>query len=173
MSTPATTSRLRLLLGLLAVVGLLLAACGAPKPVAIRYGEQVGDYCGMMITDPRYGSQIVTRTGKTYTFDSVECLVGFMLDGGVPAGDIHSVWVTDFAAPGTLIPAEEAYYLKSPSLRSPMAVNLTAFARKHDLEEAKVAFEGLELAYADLANVVRQSGFLNFGHGERPEGHAP
>ena len=147
---------------LILLLGLFtLTACVRPKPVAINYNEATGAYCGMFVSDPRYGSEIVTTTGKTYVFDSVECMVAFLLEGEeVPSDKLHSAWVSDFANPGTLINAEEAYYLKSGVLRSPMAVNITAFAKKQDLENAKAEYEGLELSYADLPNIVRESGLM-------------
>lgn len=145
--------------GLLALL-LLLAACKPQGPIAIDYGAEYGEYCTMMITDPRYGAELITDTGKHYTFDSIECLIAYTIRGPVPADQIASLWVTDFAQPGILIPADEAFYLQSASLRSPMAVNLTAFARQQDLEAIKVDHDGLEISFADLSNVVRASGFL-------------
>ena len=144
----------------LLVVGSVLASCKPSGPVAIDYGSEFGDFCTMMIPDPRYGSEIVTDTGKTYKFDSIECMVGFMIQGSVASDHIDSLWVSDFANPGTLIRAEEAYYLKSGTLRSPMAVNITAFARRQDLDVIRADHDGLELVFADLPNVVRASGFL-------------
>lgn len=139
----------------------LLSACVRPQPVQISYNEDVGAYCGMVISDARYGSEVVTNTGKVYKFDSVECMVAFVLEGEeVTAANLHSTWVTDFANPGTLINAREAFYLQSGTLRSPMAMNITAFGSKQDLENAKAEYEGLELTYADLPNVVRESGLL-------------
>lgn len=151
----------------LLVIGALLASCRPRGPVAIDYGADFGDYCTMMITDPRYGTELVTDTGKVYTFDSIECMVGFMIEGPVAADRVHSLWVSDFANPGTLIRAEEAYYLQSGSLRSPMAVNITAFARRQDLDAIRVDHDGLELVFADLASVVRASGFLGREAAER------
>jgi copper chaperone NosL len=144
----------------LAAALVLLSACKPQGPVAIDYGAEFGEFCTMMITDQRYGAELITDTGKHYTFDSIECLIGFTITGPVEADHIDSLWVTDFANPGTLIPAEDAYYLQSGSLRSPMAVNLTAFASHNDLETIKVDHDGLEIVFADLANVVRASGFL-------------
>nr|AWJ66274.1 nitrous oxide reductase maturation protein, outer-membrane lipoprotein NosL [uncultured bacterium] len=139
----------------------LLTACDGPTAVEIRYNEASGAYCGMFISDPRYGAEVVSKTGKHYFFDSIECLVAFLIEGeDVSADQLHSAWVSDFANPGTLIKAEEAYYFKSGQLRSPMAVNITAFAKRQDLEAAKSQFEGLQLVYTDLPNVVRESGLM-------------
>jgi copper chaperone NosL len=80
----------------------------------------------MGIADERWGSEIVTRTGKIHTFDSVECMVAYLLHEADP-DEVHSVWVTDFASPPDLIPVAEAFFLRSENLRSPMGLGLTAF----------------------------------------------
>lgn len=108
----------------LALVVLILAAC-SPAPEPIVYGEDVGAFCRMVISDERYGAEAVTRQGRVYKFDSIECLAGWVLaNEGV---EVHSLWVTDWRAPGELIPLDDAVILHSESLRSPMGGNLTAF----------------------------------------------
>ncbi len=128
-------------------------------PDPIRYGQDVGAYCGMIITDKRYGTEIVSNRGKVYKFDSLECLAGFLLEGEVAQKDIRDIWVTDFANPGTLISVEEAFFFQSPILRSPMAAGLTAFANRDDLEEAKARYGGFELGFDDVVNLVAKAGF--------------
>lgn len=163
-----------IIVSLSVLLSAVLSACVQPKPVAINYNEDSGAYCGMFVSDPRYGSEVVTNTGKTYVFDSIECMIAFTLEAQeVSADKLHSSWVSDFNSPGTLINAKEAFYLKSGKLRSPMAVNITAFASKEDLEAAKLDFDGLELMFADLPNVVRESGLMQRvgAHHHEPMGH--
>lgn len=121
--------------GVLAAAAILVAGC-APQPEPIAYGEDVGAFCRMVIVDERYGAELVTRRGRVFKFDSIECMAGYVLAMGDTA-DIHSLWVTPFQTPGTLIPVGEALILQSPALRSPMGANLTAF-RATDITEAAV-----------------------------------
>ena len=136
----------------------LLAACRPKGPVPIEYGQDICAFCKMIIADPRYGAELITKKGKVYKFDSVECMVAYMMYDVKP-GDVAAAYVTDFAHPGKLIPAEEAYYLQSTGLRSPMSLGITAFATKRDLEKLKAEVDGLELLWSDLPNVIRESGF--------------
>jgi len=126
--------------------------------VPIEYGQDICAFCKMIIADPRYGAELITKKGKVYKFDSVECMVAFMMYELDPE-DVAAAYVTDFAHPGKLIPAEEAYYLQSTGLRSPMSLGITAFSSKKDLEKIKEQADGLELLWQDLPNVVRESGF--------------
>ncbi len=143
---------------LLTLLLLLLAACAPKGPVPINYGQDVCAFCKMIIADPRYGAELVTKKGKVYKFDSVECMVAFMIYDVGPE-NVARAYVTDFAHPGKLIPAEKAYYLQSVGLRSPMSLGITAFASKKDLEAFKAKYDGLELLWKDLPNVIRESGF--------------
>lgn len=104
---------------------LALAAC-SPKPQPIRYGDASCETCLMGIVDERWGAEIVTRTGKIHTFDSVECMATYLLHEADPE-DVYSLWVTDFADPPTLVPVSEAFFLRSDNLRSPMGMGITAF----------------------------------------------
>ncbi len=149
---------MRRFLPLLLVLVALLAACRPKGPVPIEYGQDICAFCKMIIADPRYGAELITKKGKVYKFDSVECMVAFMMYDLKPE-DVAAAYVTDFAHPGKLIPAEEAYYLQSTGLRSPMSLGITAFATKRDLEKLKAEVDGLELLWSDLPNVIRESGF--------------
>lgn len=112
----------------------------------------------MIIADPRYGAELITKKGKVYKFDSVECMVAYMVYN-LKEGEVAAAYVTDFAHPKKLIPAEQAFYLQSVGLRSPMSLGITAFASKKDLEAFKEQYDGLELLWTDLPNVIRESGF--------------
>lgn len=132
----------------------LLAAC-TPGPEPIHYGEDACDHCRMTIADERYGAELVTGTGKIYKFDSIECLAGFLQEDGVAEDEVHSLWVTDFSSPTGLVPADEAFYLHSTNLRSPMGMNLTAFGGGITREAVRDSFGGEVLSWQDVRQKVR------------------
>lgn len=143
----------------LAALVLALAGCQA-GPAAIAYGKDNCARCRMAIADARYAAELVTRQGKTYAFDSIECLAGFVLQDGVPAGAVRSLWVTDFARPAHLIAAKDAFYLRSSRLRSPMGLGLAAFSTRADRENARVWYPGEALTWDQAVALVRRSGPL-------------
>lgn len=152
--------------GALLAMTLLLSGCSEPKPATIVIGQDVGAFCGMVISDPRFAAQIVTKTGKTYKFDSIECMVAFMVEATVPEDDVHSAWVSDYDAPGTWLRADEARYLQSALLRSPMGLNLSAFKTLDALEDMREEANGIEVRYADLPGIVLEAGFIDRVHGD-------
>lgn len=102
---------------------LIVAGC-TPTPRPLEVGGDQCTHCLMGVSDERYGGEILMPTGKVLPFDAVECMASYLLDTNVEA---HSLWVVDYARPGTLIPVQEARFLHSNELRSPMGLNLTAF----------------------------------------------
>ncbi len=164
-----TTSRTAFVAFLTASGLALLAAC-EPGPRPIAYGEDVGDYCRMTIVDEGYGAELVTRTGKVYTFDSIECLAAFYLEGQVPRQEVHSLWVTDFQDPPALIRVEEAFFLHSRDLPSPMGMNLTAFSDVIRRDAVTNSFYGDLLDWEGVLDLVAGGGSLP--HGKPGQGQA-
>jgi copper chaperone NosL len=117
----------------------------------------------MGLADDRHGAEAVTRTGKVYTFDSIECLARFLDSEGADQ-PVHSVWVTDFADFPNLIPAESAHYLVSETLPSPMGMGLTAFGRMADRDGAVNSFGGDALDWEQVRTLVRDAAPMGPGN---------
>lgn len=108
------------------VAGAVLAAamaCAAPVH-SIAFGLDACAECRMIVSDKRFGAQVVTATGKTITFDSIECMRAYVArEQG--AGER---WVVDATHPGSLVRESEAEVKSDGALRPPMGV-LYAVAR--------------------------------------------
>ncbi len=137
-----------------ALLGAAALACATPGPVPIAYGEAACDHCHMTIVDQRFAAELVTRTGKVYAFDDVGCLASFAVGGPVEPGQVHSAWVTDFRLPGTLIPAQDAIFLRTDSVRTPMASNLLAVPRSAG-DSLRAALGGTLLDWAQVLAAAR------------------
>jgi len=103
------------------------------KPQPIRYGEAGCHSCKMTIVDKRYATQIVTSKGKAYSFDAVECMINFMLEGGVSIDEKTLLLTNVFSGKEELFPVSEVVFLRSPDLPSPMGMFLTPFKKESHL----------------------------------------
>jgi copper chaperone NosL len=110
----------------------------------------------MGLAQAGHGAQALLTTGRAYVFDSVECLAGWLVESPTET-PIHSLWVIDFSDPGTLIRAEEAFFLASSALKSPMGLGLTAFARAADRDGAANAFGGDALTWSEVQTRVAEA----------------
>jgi len=115
------------------LIVLFLTACST-SPVPIGYGSDNCSTCEMTIMDQRYGAEVVTDKGKVYKFDSVECLIRFLLKNEKNKQQYKHLLVTSFIKPGILTDATKSFILHSENLPSPMGAYLTAF---ESLELAK------------------------------------
>lgn len=116
-------------------IGLLLWSCSiAPKD--INYSHDACHYCSMTVVDNQHASELVTKTGKAFIFDSVECLVHYIQDN---QGVNHEgmVLVNTYTKPGALFDATKATYLISENIPSPMGAFLTAFPIESGAEEVQ------------------------------------
>jgi len=109
-----------------------VSSCGTNGPPVIDLGKAECAFCRMNVMDPQFASAIVTKQGRTYTFDSPECMVQHVADGAIAEEQVAGWWVSDHAHPGTLIDATSAFYLHAPTLRSPMNGNVAAFSSEAD-----------------------------------------
>ncbi|HEY5545898.1 MAG TPA: nitrous oxide reductase accessory protein NosL [Gemmatimonadaceae bacterium] len=131
-------------------VVVALACQRAPRPLVA--GTDACDYCRMTVTDPRFGGELQSRTGRIHTFDAIECLASFYLDAA-SRDDIRAAWVTDFET-GRFVPVDSAIILQEGSIASPMGRSLVAFAPE-SAELAVPKYGGRALRWPDVLEVLR------------------
>ena len=108
-------------------LALAISSC-TPTPEPISYGSDMCQFCKMTIVDQQHASELVTKKGKVFKFDAIECMLNFTKESDESSFAFQLVNVYD--SPKELISAEESYFLISQSIPSPMGAFLTAFKNK-------------------------------------------
>lgn len=150
------------------LLAILLAGCGTAGPRPLVAGTDACGYCRMTISDVRFGAQAIAPTGKVTTFDAVECLAGYARTADSTA--IASLWVADFAAPGTWVDAEDAVYVVDARVSSPMGRSLLAFAAGTDPQAVVARYGGTVRRWREL---VADGGHAHGAHGGHGAHGAP
>lgn len=132
-----------------------VSAC-EPKPQEINLGSDPCEYCRMMITEAEFGSQVLNRQGRSFKFDSVECMAAFDITNNNP-DNIHSLWVPDFLNRDEWLEATTAVYLHSESLRSPMGLFLTAYRDHESALNMKEEYGGEITDYNRVKQIVSEA----------------
>ncbi len=118
-----------LIVTLFLLLAMLYSCTVEPQP--INYGQDNCHFCNMTVVDKSHASEYVTKKGKSYPFDAIECLV-MDINKSENEKELAYILVADYAHPGQLVDAKVATYLVSEAIKSPMGANLSAFESKED-----------------------------------------
>ena len=139
------------MLVLVALVTLFsLSSCSA-KPEVIVIGKDQCSFCKMVVSDPRFGAEIVTVKGKNYKFDDVHCVLAFINNKMLDVRDIKEVYLVDFQSSAhQLIKANEASLIQSERLNSPMNGNIAAIGDKKAIKQIIEKYNGISVSWNQL-----------------------
>ncbi|RRO14990.1 nitrous oxide reductase accessory protein NosL [Flavobacteriaceae bacterium 14752] len=133
------------------VASLFLSCSKSRQP--INYGEDQCDFCSMSIVQKTHSAQLVTSKGKQYKFDAIECMVNFLKDDSDKYSEAN-LFVANYNQPGEMIDAENASYLISKNITSPMGANLSAFASTENAKEVQEKIGGRIYNWSELQTVI-------------------
>ena len=130
-------------------------------------------HCNMDIEAVLFISKATYHTHKEVEFDAIECLVNYLK--GKDDKEFKQLWVTDYST-GKLLKAEQAYFLKSKKLPSPMGAFLTAYDSEDSAELQKQQFGGEIYNWEELRERFVNSNFgsnLDIHHHHGINGYGP
>lgn len=136
-------------LPVLILSAFLIISC-AVEPEPIAYGKDACHHCKMTLVDKKFGGELVTKKGKVYKFDDINCLMTFYHSNEIPTEDYSYKLVVDYAQPGKLIEANNAFYLKSDTIQTPMASHVAAFEDEGTMKSTKSQLKGVYLVWGEL-----------------------
>ena len=126
----------------------LLSCTAEPEP--LQYGHDACHTCKMTLMDRKFGAELVTKKGKVYKFDDINCMLDFYHSSEIQPEELAYRLVTDFSQPAQLIEAADAFYLKSSAIKTPMASQVAAFRKKEDMDAARKEVNGIYLVWGEL-----------------------
>ena len=128
---------------------LLMQSCetGAEP---ISYGKDACYSCKMIISDQRFGAEIITNTGKTYKFDDTHCLKSFYKSGYLDESKIAAVYIVDYAQKEKLIPADKAFFISGDEIRGPMGGAVAAFETESSMLSFKNKLHAQQLSWKQV-----------------------
>lgn len=109
------------------------------EPVALA-PEDMCSFCRMAISEQRYSAQLLDSEGQVFKFDDIGCMVNFIQRNN-PDGKTVARFVMDFDE-RIWIKAENAYYVESSEVTTPMNGGVIAFATEPKAQQAAEKFHG-------------------------------
>ena len=101
-----------------AAVGVLIAALvlrGRPlpdEPVAIVWNREPCAHCHMLVGEPAFAAQLVTRAGDVVVFDDPGCLLRYLAEH---KPEVHRIWFHDSTADRWLSPDDVGFVGGAPT----------------------------------------------------------
>ena len=130
---------------------LMLGVQGCSSgPEPIRFGKDACHFCKMIITDQRFGAELITDKQKIYKFDDTHCVVSFLKSGDVSKTAIADIYLIDYSQQGQFVKATESFLFQSDALRSPMGGNVAAFTAEDSLLKFKQELNGAAVSWNEL-----------------------
>jgi copper chaperone NosL len=130
-------------------VSLVLVSCNA-QPETLKYGQDYCHLCKMTLMDKKFGAEIVTKKGKVYKFDDLNCMINFHNSGYEDEANMKYRLVVDFARPETLIEVEHTFFVKTDQIRTPMASQVAAFSSEEEYRKFNAEWKGILLSWGEV-----------------------
>ncbi|CUT03229.1 nitrous oxide reductase accessory protein NosL [Candidatus Chrysopegis kryptomonas] len=103
--------------------------------------------CKMAISQLNFATEIVTPDGEVYKFDDIGCMIEFKKMKNLPDGSV--MFVRDFYTK-EWVKIENAYFVRSEKIQTPMNYFVVTFKTKESLERFMREYGGEEFPYEQL-----------------------
>lgn len=139
---------------LLLVTGCSQPATSEPTPPVIHYGEDICEFCGMIISEERFAASYISADGEEYIFDDLAGMFQAHLQkqGGE---EVSAFFVHDYED-STWIRAETAHYVVSQELPTPMLSGLVACATSERAAALATDYGGQVLTFEEVLAYFRE-----------------
>jgi len=138
-------------LSLILVLALMQTGCkeGSKTDVAkVHWDRDMCARCVMVVSDRQNTVQIrEPKTGKSYMFDDIGCMVLWFRDNNITWQDRAIIWITDLET-GKWIDAKKAFYDKDNV--TPMAYGFSAHKSRESIKKGKESFSFIEVTESIL-----------------------
>lgn len=137
----------------ISVMTLFFFQFGCEKKITfepIIYSKDACHYCKMIITDKRFGAEVVTQKGKVHKFDSIECMAHHV-EGS--KDNLGAAYVVDFSAPEKMVEFKSAYFMHDPNVRSPMGKGIFGSNSSESFQN-KAGATGELLRWQDVLKLI-------------------
>lgn len=119
-------------------------------PEPISYGKEQCSFCKMIISDKKFGAEVVTDKGKVFKYDDTHCLVSFLKSNYIENKEVASVYIVDYAQLEKLIDVEKAFFLKGDNIRGPMGGTIAAFETEVSMKQNQKQLQAVVVKWSEV-----------------------
>lgn len=130
-----------------------MQSCVPTGPEPIQLYTDTCAFCKMNIADGHFGAELITSKGRVYKFDDISCLLSYKSENN--GDNIKAHFVHHWPQENQLIPAENAVYVQSDKLKSPMSGNIAAFKSETEAAEFQSKLQGKTVSWSQLVQTFQ------------------
>jgi copper chaperone NosL len=108
----------------------------------------------MGIADKKFGNEIITRKGRILKFDDIGCTVRYLKSGSLDQKDIDQTVVINFEKANDFINVNNAFFVVSEEIKSPMNFNTAAFASNESASNFLSGKNGKVMKWNEIYNKI-------------------
>lgn len=138
------------------------SSCGSKGPEAVVLNKDACEFCKMTISDGRFMTELITKKGRVYKFDDLNCMLQYSAESGKAA--VESFYVGNYEKQNEFIEASKAWYVADSSLKSPMGGNTAAFENKEIATTQAVKYKTTTINWSALNNETSHKEDNHDGH---------
>ncbi len=127
---------------------LFLYSCAPDGPQPITLNKDACEHCKMTISNGQFAGEIITQKGRVYMFDDMFCVRDYIEEH--PEMERKATYIHYYLGNNELIPAESAFYVKSPDFKSPMNGNIAAFKTEDEAKTYQTKMNGELIQWSAL-----------------------
>ena len=123
---------------------ILLPACASGiQPVPIEASDMCS-FCKMAISEKQFAAEIITENEEVLKFDDIGCLLRYRQRVG-DQPKAAAIFFVDYETQNW-IKAENAFFVKSKTIKTPMGSGIVAFADKAKAGSESLRFDALSVS---------------------------
>lgn len=136
---------------------IFLSSCNI-EPKEINYGKDQCNFCKMTVVDKQHASEVVTKKGKVFKYDAIECM---MRDYKGAHDKVGLFVINNYNSPTTLINAKTSTFLISEKIPSPMGEFLSGFSNREEAEKVQKEKGGNLYTWDELTELFKTKKGVN------------
>lgn len=135
-------------MGILLLTLLMILSCGEAeiRPVDIA-AEDVCAHCKMALSEKQFASEFITPEGEALKFDDIGCLLDYRKEK--TDTKVAAYFFVDYETK-QWVKGNEAHFVKSSEIASPMSGGMIAFHDKAKAEAAVTKYKGKIFNFEEL-----------------------
>lgn len=127
---------------------IFISACNSSGPEPVAINKDMCSYCHMTISDLQFCAELITSKKKIYKYDDIGCLLNYLRSNSSLTD--ANYWVANSNLSEELLPAENAYYVKSETIHTPMNGNIAAFSNAAEASLCAKEKKGIVLSWNEI-----------------------